>query len=126
MDPWRAWGELAERAWAHELRAPGAEERSSVESLEEPGPGRYVWVKESVHAFASGALLFVRAERHASGPDVLTPIAAPDPDALVRAIRAGIGMTPGRVEVLGRAGIEIGLLPDDEIEGDELEGPIPE
>lgn len=126
MDPWRAWGELAERAWAHDLRAPGAEERSSVESLEEHEPGRYVWTRESVHAFAGGTLLFARAERRDTGPDVLTTIAAPDPDALVRAIRAEIGMTPGRVEVLGRAGIEIGLLPDDEIEGDELEGPIPE
>ena len=44
-----------------------------------------------------------------------------DGDGLVAAIKGQLGMPPVRLEVLGRAGIEIGLEPDNEIEGDELE-----
>ena len=36
-----------------------------------------------------------------------------DGEAFAKVIRKQLGMTPGRVEVLGRGGIEIGLEPDD-------------
>ncbi len=122
--PWLAWGDLAGREWAHALDVPGGEELSQVESLEEPEDGVYVWVRESVHRLHDGAWLFVRAERRREGPDAVQAIPAADPEALVAAIKRALGMPPVRVETLGRAGIEIGLEPDDEIEGDELEGPL--
>ena len=39
---------------------------------------------------------------------------------LLRAIRDRLGMRPGRVEMLRRGGIEIGLEPDTDVEGEEL------
>lgn len=124
-DPWLAWGELAGREWAHTVSIAGQEPLSDVNSLEEEAPGRYAWVEEEVFRTPGGIYLFLRRARREDRPDELILIAGRDPDELVSEIKAQLGMPPGRIETLGRAGIEIGIAPDDEIEGDELEGPIP-
>lgn len=116
-DPWEAWGQLAGEPWQHELDAG---EALSSENLLDEEEGSYVWVQESLHRSAEGLLLFVRAERRAGQPDRLIAIPGATPEALLAAVQARLGMRPGRVEVLGRGGIEIGLEPDDEVEGDEL------
>ena len=125
-DPWSAWSGLANAAWKHELTLPGMDELTEVQSLEQAPDASYCWVVESVHRTHTGIYVFSRAERREGQPDRRVLVAGASPDELVTAIRGQLGMPPGRLEVLGRAGIEIGLEPDDEIEGDELEGPIPD
>ena len=124
--PWDAWSELAGSDWKHELSLPGAEELSDVHSLEQAADGSYCWVAETVLRTQTGIYLFTRAERREGQPDARVVVVGATPNELVIAIRGQLGMPPGRLEVLGRAGIEIGLEPDDQIEGDELEGPIPD
>ncbi|HBP17566.1 MAG TPA: hypothetical protein DEA08_07225 [Planctomycetes bacterium] len=116
-DPWEAWGQLAGEPWQHELDAG---EQLSAENLLDEEEGGYVWVQESLHQSPEGLLLFVRAERRAEQPDRVIAIPGTSAEGLLKAIHAKLGMRPGRVEVLGRGGIEIGLEPDDEVEGDEL------
>lgn len=118
--PWETWSRLADEPWQHELLVPGAELLDESLSLDEEGvsgatgEGGYVWVREAVYRQPDGAWLFVRAERRPARADTLQLVnGGQDGLALARAIRAQLGMTPGRVEVLGRAGIEIGLEPDD-------------
>ncbi|MGE0706969.1 MAG: hypothetical protein AB7N76_02740 [Planctomycetota bacterium] len=117
-DPWEAWGELAGAAWQHELAIPGASLLERSHRLEEEVDGRYVWVEESLHRSQTGVYLFVRAERRPERADSVTVIPGADADELVTAIRGLLGIDPGRVEVLGRGGIEIGLLPGDAEEED--------
>lgn len=124
-DPWEAWRHLAEREWQHVLMVPGAEELARDQSLEQD-EGSYAWVEEAILRTPGGVHLFVRVAREEEGPERVTLQAAADAAGLVATVKARLGMPPGRIEVFGRAGIEIGLEPDDEIEGDELDGPIPE
>ncbi|MBL4847055.1 MAG: hypothetical protein JKY65_16165 [Planctomycetes bacterium] len=119
-DPWEAWGQLAGLPWQHELSVPGAELLAEDNSLDEEnvsgteGQGTYVWAREAVYRQPNGCHLFARAERRPDTPDQLQFVhGGPDSLAFAKAVRAQLGMTPGRVEVLGRAGIEIGLEPDD-------------
>ena len=119
--PWRAWADLARRPWAHALTVPGADRLFEAFSLEEPRPGEYLGVREGVYRLADGGYLFVRAARASGGPEAITVIPGGDAAALVRAIAAALGMPPGRIETLGRAGIEAGLVGlEDEDEGFEL------
>jgi hypothetical protein len=124
--PWDAWRGLAEREWAHTFSVGAAEELSLVQSLEEDDRGAYAWVEESVHRTHTGVYLFSRASRREGESDQRVVVLGATPEELVVAIRGQLGMPPGRLEVLGKAGIEIGLEPDDEIEGDELNGPGPD
>lgn len=118
--PWEAWGQLANRDWQHSLAAPGAEVLAEDNSLDEEnvsgveGEGTYVWVRETLYRQPDGTHLFVRAERRESTPDAIHVVSGgTDGEVFAKAIRKQLGMTPGRVEVLGRGGIEIGLEPDD-------------
>lgn len=118
--PWEAWAQLANRDWQHELAAPGAEVLAEDNSLDEEnvsgveGEGTYVWVRETLYRQPDGTHLFVRAERREGTPDKLHLVnGGTDGEAFAKVIRKQLGMTPGRVEVLGRGGIEIGLEPDD-------------
>jgi len=121
------WEGVAQRDWKHCLVVPGADALSEVNLLDQADDGTYTWARESVYRTPTGVYLFVRAARTDADPlDTVTVVSGADEAELVTAIRAQLGMPPGRVEVLGRAGIEIGLAPDDEIEGDELEGPGPD
>lgn len=124
-DPWNAWSELANKEWAHTFELAGAEELSETQNLEEDD-GVYTWALESVHRTPAGVYAFTRATRREGQPDQRVVVLGATAPALVAAIKAQLGMPPGRLEVLGRAGIEIGLEPDNDIEGDELEGPIPD
>ena len=119
-DPWEAWGALAGQPWQHELSVPGAELLAEDNSLNEEGVsgseglGTYVWAREAVYRQPDGTHLFARAERRPDAPDQLFFVnGGQDAEVFAKAVRAQLGMTPGRVEVLGRAGIEIGLEPDD-------------
>ena len=114
--PWLAWGNLAAEDWAHQLNVPGAELLAEANGLDELEPGRYVWFREAVYRTHTNLWLFVRQARCAGVPDEVKLVLGEDPDALVIGIRGQLGMTPGRVEVLGEGGIEIGLEPGDEIE----------
>ena len=96
-----------------------------VRDMEEDEQG-YVWALESVYRTQTGIYVFTRATRREGEPDQRVVVLGNSPDELVIAIKGQLGMPPGRLEVLGRAGIEIGLEPDNDIEGDELEGPIPD
>jgi hypothetical protein len=125
-NPWEAWRGLAEREWAHTFTVLGAEELSSVQSLEEDERGAYAWVEESIFCSAAGAYLFTRALRREDAPDQRVTVFGANAEDLVSAVKEKLGMPPGRLEVFGKAGIEIGLEPDDEIEGDELNGPGPD
>lgn len=122
-DPWEAWGELAGEAWQHTLEVANATLLDTCNFLDEEAAGSYVWLEESLYKTETGVYLFARRERRAGQPDTLRTLVGATADELVKAIREQLGMTPGRVEVLGRGGIEIGLEPDNDIEGDELEGP---
>ncbi len=124
--PRDAWSALASAEWKHSFDVRAAEELSEAQSLEQADDGSYTWVSEAVYRTHTGLYLFTRAERREGVPDTRVVLAAATPDELVTAVKGQLGMPPVRLEVLGRAGIEIGLLPDDEIEGDELEGPIPD
>jgi hypothetical protein len=124
--PWDAWSALASADWKHTFAAGSAEELCEVGSLEQADDGSYTWVSEAVYRTHTGLYLFTRAERREGAPDTRVVLVAATPDELVTTVKGQLGMPPVRLEVLGRAGIEIGLLPDDELEGDELEGPIPD
>jgi hypothetical protein len=110
-DPWDAWGSLAGEPWQHEVQIPGAECLDASNLLDEEADGVYVWIEESLYKTEAG-FLFVRRERRAERPDTTIVIPGSTAESIVATIRAQIGMTPGRVEVLGRGGIEIGLEPD--------------
>lgn len=119
--PWQAWADVARRPWAHTLTVPGAALLFRAFSLEEPQPGDYLGVREAVYRAQDGGYLFVRAARGLDGPERLTVIPGRDGPALVAAIKQALGMPPGRLETLGRAGIEAGLEGlEDEDEGFEL------
>jgi hypothetical protein len=124
--PWEAWSPLAGDDWGHAFEVRGAERLGDDEPVLAEEDGVYVWALESVWRTHTGLYLFTRVERRGGADERRLVILGATPDELVTAVRGQLGMTPGRIEVLGRAGIEIGLEPDDEIEGDELEGPIPD
>lgn len=109
------WPRLAGRAAQVRLELPGAVLRTEVRSLVEE-EGRSAWREERVWRGEDGAWLFARLSRIEGQPERLLLVPAAGPEALVAALRARVGMTPGLVEVLGRAGIEIGLEPDDQPE----------
>lgn len=111
------WGGLAAKPPRCELDLAGAELLSESTHLDEVEPGRMTWSIERIYRSAPGLLLATRHTR-STGDDAerLELLAAPTPDDLVAEIRTRWQMTPGLVEVLGRAGIEIGLEPGDEIE----------
>jgi len=119
--PWEAWSPLAGDAWGHTFDVLGAERLGDEEPTLAEEDGHYVWALESVWRTHTGLYLFSRVERRGGGEEHRVVLLGADPEQLVTAVRGQLGMTPGRIEVLGRAGIEIGVEPDDEIEGDELE-----
>lgn len=108
-----SWPRLAATGSRVRPVAPGAELRTTDRSLAEGPDGRAAWIEERVWRADDGAWLFARAVRR-EGEEreewLLVPAATPE--GLVAALRARVGMTPGLVEVLGRAGIEVGLEPD--------------
>jgi hypothetical protein len=121
VEPWKAWGELAGQAWRHRLDLPGATLLAETQGLEQQGDA-WAWVEERVWRLEGGALLLARAARRTDdAQDALTLIGAKTPAELVRRADAAFGRTPGLVELLGRAGIEVGLAPDDLVEGDEID-----
>ncbi|RMG15509.1 MAG: hypothetical protein D6731_08270 [Planctomycetota bacterium] len=118
--PWRAWAELAGREWAHRFEVLGAERLGPEEPVLEEDEFGYLWAVEEVWRTGEGLYLYARAERRPGRPERRRVLLGRDPAELVRSLRACLGLTPGRVEVLGRAGIEVGLEPDDEVEGDDF------
>lgn len=128
-DPWQVWAELASAPWAHRLDLPGAALLAETSGLAQEGAA-WAWSEERVWRLEGGVLLLVRATRRGGGAaEELTVLAAASPDELARRAFDALGRSPGLIELLGRAGIERGLLPDDVIEGDEIDdwpaGPPP-
>lgn len=118
---WHAWRDVAAAPWSHRLALPGGRLRAQLQGLEQDAGEAWVWVEEEVWEGPAGALLYARRARRAQGPEEVTLVPAGDAEALVRALEATVGRTPGLVELLGRAGIEVGLAPDDQVEGDEID-----
>lgn len=111
-----SWARLVSRAPRVRLSLPAAALRTEARALTEE-PGGAVWCEERVWQAEDGAWLFARGiRREGSEQEELLLVPAATPEGLVAALRARVGMTPGLVEVLGRAGIEIGLEPDDQPE----------
>ncbi len=120
-EPWKAWAELASAPWAHRLDVPGATLLAETQGLDQQGEA-WTWSEERIWRADGGVLLLVRAARRGGGaPEELLVLAAASPDELARRAFAALGRSPGMIELLGRAGIELGLLPDDEVEGDEID-----
>lgn len=111
------WGRLAAQPPRCQLALPGAEVLCESSHLEEGQGEGMRWTLERVYRTAGGVYVLARLER-TTGDDEerVELVAGADPEALVAEVRARWGATPGLVEVLGRAGIEIGLEPGDEIE----------
>ena len=124
-DPWHAWSELAGGEWGHAIELPGSSDRAEIQYLEEPEPGVYRWVEERLHRTFTGLWIFVLRSRTLEGPEQVRVLCGSNPDEIVVAVRGQVGMPPVRLELFGKAGMEIGLEPDNDIEGDEL-GPLPE
>ncbi len=119
-DPWRAWSDLAGAGWKHLLSMPGATLLAEVQGLEQDGEA-WAWTEERVWR-APSAWLFVRQTRRSDlVEDGLVLLAAATPEGLAREVGERLGRSPGLVELLGRAGIETGIAPDDQIEGDEID-----
>lgn len=120
-DPWQAWAELASAPWAHRLDVPGATLLAETTGLVQEGEV-WTWSEERVWRLEPGVLLLVRAARRGGGaPEEVTVLAAASHDDLARRALEVLGRSPGLIELLGRAGIELGLRPDDVIEGDEID-----
>lgn len=121
-DPWEAWAELASAPWAHRLDVPGATLLAETQGLDQQGDV-WTWSEERIWRVEGGVLLLVRAARRGGGAPLeeLLVLAATSPDELARRAFAALGRSPGLIELLGRAGIELGLAPDDVIEGDEID-----
>jgi hypothetical protein len=112
-----AWGGLAAKPPRAQLDLPGAEVLSESSHLDETEAGLMTWSAERVYRTRAGLYLLARLVRTtASDDEQVQVVAGATPESLVAEVRAGLGMTPGLVEVLGRAGIEIGLEPGDEEE----------
>lgn len=111
-----SWGELAEAEWKSEVVCPGAELLTDDPTLEEDAAGRMIWSSERIYRSPTGTWTWVRLRRATgeAGERVEVVAAATDED-LVAQLKATVGLTPGRIETLGRGGIEIGLEPDDEL-----------
>jgi hypothetical protein len=119
-DPWKAWAGLSSAPWKHRLDLPGGTLLAEVSGLEQLGDV-WVWTEERIWS-AGGACVLVRASRRSDDPqEALVVLAAASPAALARRAFAELGRTPGMIELLGRAGIELGVAPDDVIEGDEID-----
>lgn len=128
-EPWRAWSHLAGAEFKYRLDLPGATLRSELTGLEQDGEA-WVWSLEQLHQSSDGTWLLVRQLRRSDDPqEALLLLAARSDQELVKEVDRRLGRNPGLVELLGRAGIEVGLAPDDQIEGDEIddwpEGPPP-
>lgn len=128
-DPWRAWSELASAPWRHRLELPGARLLSELSGLDQRGEV-WTWTEDRVWRVEGGPWVLVRAARSSDDPaERLLVLSAASADELVRRVEASLGRTPGMIELLGRAGIELGLAPDDVIEGDDIDdwpaGPPP-
>lgn len=119
-EPWKAWAELASAPWAHRLDVPGARLLAETSGLDQDGEV-WAWSEERVWRLEPRLLLLVRATRRAGGPEELVVLAAASGDELARRTFETFGRSPGLIELLGRAGIELGLRPDDVIEGDEID-----
>jgi hypothetical protein len=120
-DPWKAWSELASAPWRHRLELPGARLLSEVSGLEQRGDV-WVWTEDRIWRIERGAWLLVRASRRTDDPqEQVVVLAARSPADLVRRVDAAFGRSPGTIELLGRAGIELGLAPDDVVEGSEID-----
>lgn len=122
MEPWKAWAELASAPWTHRLDVPGAHLLAETSGLAQDGDA-WTWSEERVWRVdgAPAVLLLVRASRRAVASEEVMVLAAASPDELARRAFATLGRSPGLIELLGRAGIELGLAPDDVIEGDEID-----
>lgn len=111
-----SWPRLVARAPRVRLSLPAAAQRTEARTLSEDEAGA-TWCEERVWQAEDGAWLFARVlRREGADQDELLLVPAATPEGLVAALRARVGLTPGLVEVLGRAGIEIGLEPDDQPE----------
>lgn len=119
-DPWKAWAALSSAPWRHRLDLPGGTLLAEVSGLEQTGDA-WVWTEERIWR-AGDVLVLVRASRRTDdAQEALAVLAAPSPAALARRAFEALGRTPGMIELLGRAGIELGVAPDDVIEGDEID-----
>jgi hypothetical protein len=119
-DPWTAWARLSSAPWRHRLDLPGGSLLAEVTGLEQEGDV-WVWTEERIWS-AGDACVLVRASRRSDDPqEALVVLAAPSPAALARRAFEALGRTPGMIELLGRAGVELGVAPDDVIEGDEID-----
>lgn len=108
-----SWPRLAAGGSRVRASAPGAELKTADRSLAQGPDGRSTWIEDRVWRAPDGAWLFARAVRREGGePEEWLLVPAATPEGLVAALRERLGMTPGLVEVLGRAGIEVGLEPD--------------
>jgi hypothetical protein len=121
------WGALAGGSWGFALTVPGATllNPDTSSTLSEDEQGEMVWTEERVYRTPEGLLLFVQLNRRGGSPgesprEEAIVLSAGSPDELVAVVRRDLGPSPGRVEVLGRAGIEIGLEPG---ELDDFEDP---
>lgn len=122
MEPWKAWSELASAPWTHRLDVPGGRLLAEIQGLAQDGDA-WTWSEERVWRLDGEppVLLLVRKSRRAIGQEEVQVIAAASPDELARRAFAALGRSPGLIELLGRAGIELGFAPDDVIEGDEID-----
>lgn len=121
-DPWKAWAELAAAPWGHRLEVPGGQLLAETSGLAQAGEV-WAWTEERVWRLeGQGQLLLVRTTRRAGeAQEALVVLSAATGEELARRAFAALGRTPGLIELLGRAGVELGLLPDDVIEGDEID-----
>ncbi|MBX3469525.1 MAG: hypothetical protein KF878_21850 [Planctomycetes bacterium] len=121
-EPWRAWADLAGGPWRHRLELPGATLLAETSGLVEDAAG-WMWSEERVWRLGPGGpwLLARTSRRSGDAQDGLLVLAAATPDALARRALEALGRSPGLIELLGRAGVELGLAPDDVVEGDEID-----
>jgi hypothetical protein len=120
--PWHAWADLASAPWRHRLELPGADLLAEVQGLAQEGEA-WSWSVERVWRAPDGTHLLVRASRSSLAPadEALLVLAAADGPALAARAFEALGRSPGLIELLGRAGVELGVRPDDVIEGDEID-----
>ncbi|MCO5170233.1 MAG: hypothetical protein M9894_28185 [Planctomycetes bacterium] len=121
-EPWRAWADLAGGPWRHRLTVPGATLLAETSGLVEDAGG-WLWAEERVWRVAAGGpwLLARTSRRTGQAEDEVLLLAGASPADLARTALEALGRSPGLIELLGRAGVELGLAPDDAIEGDEID-----
>lgn len=119
-DPWKAWAALSSAPWKHRLELPGAQLLAEASGLE-LRDDVWVWTEERIWR-SGGACVLVRVSRRSDeAQEALVVLAERSPAALARRAFEALGRTPGMIELLGRAGLELGVAPDDVVEGDEID-----